>query len=194
MAIKLLLEEVSQNAEWLARFDRESRVLASLNHHNIASLHAFEREDDTNFLVMELVEGETMADRIASGPIPVEEVIPLFIQIAEGLEAAHENAVLELRRVKHARGWSLVTAASVARFSTLNHSWTMQHARDGVLCPPSPLYQRDTIGGAEGKRYPLFHFSTRLSQVFSHRVGGLLWTAVLGCANDRQPRPLWWLD
>jgi len=61
VAIKLLLEEVSQDAERLARFEREARVLASLNHPNIASLHAFERDEDTKFLVMELVEGETLA-------------------------------------------------------------------------------------------------------------------------------------
>ncbi len=94
VALKLLLEEVSANPERLSRFEREARVLASLNHKNIASLHAFEREGDTGFLVMELVEGETLADRIAHGPIPVDEAIPLFLQIAEGLEAAHEKGVI----------------------------------------------------------------------------------------------------
>ncbi len=94
VAIKLLLEEVSQDAERLARFEREARVLASLNHNNIASLHAFEREGDTSFLVMELVEGETLADRIKRGAIPVDEALPVFLQIAEGLEAAHENGVI----------------------------------------------------------------------------------------------------
>ena len=94
VAVKLLLDEVSSDPERLARFEREARVLASLNHKNIASLHAFEREGDTGFLVMELVEGETLADRIAHGPIPVDEAIPLFLQIAEGLEAAHEKGVI----------------------------------------------------------------------------------------------------
>ena len=94
VAVKLLLDEVSTDPERLARFEREARVLASLNHKNIASLHAFEREGDTGFLVMELVEGETLADRIAHGPIPVDEAIPLFLQIAEGLEAAHEKGVI----------------------------------------------------------------------------------------------------
>ena len=94
VAVKLLLDEVSADPERLARFEREARVLASLNHKNIASLHAFEREADTNFLVMELVEGETLADRIAHGPIPADEAIPLFLQIAEGLEAAHDKGVI----------------------------------------------------------------------------------------------------
>ena len=86
VAIKLLLEEVSQDAERLARFEREARVLASLNHNNIATLHGFEKEGDTSFLVMELVEGETLADRIKRGAIPVDEALPLFLQIAEGLD------------------------------------------------------------------------------------------------------------
>ena len=94
VAIKLLLEEVSTDPERLARFEREAKVLASLNHNNIASLHAFEKDGDTNFLVMEVVEGETLADRIKRGPIPVEEALPLFLQIAEGLEAAHEKGVI----------------------------------------------------------------------------------------------------
>ncbi len=90
VAIKLLLEEVSQDAERLARFEREARVLASLNHNNIATLHGFEHEDETSFLVMEVVEGETLADRISGVPIPLDEALPIFLQIAEGLEAAHE--------------------------------------------------------------------------------------------------------
>ncbi|MCZ6740305.1 MAG: serine/threonine-protein kinase, partial [Actinobacteria bacterium] len=94
VAIKLLLEEVSQDTERRARFEREAKVLASLNHTNIASLHAFERDGDTNFLVMELVEGETLADRIKRGAIPVDEALPLFLQIAEGLEAAHEKGII----------------------------------------------------------------------------------------------------
>ena len=94
VAIKLLLEEVSADPERVARFEREAHVLASLNHKNIASLHAFEREGDTNFLVMELVEGETLADRIKRGAIPVDEALPVFLQIAEGLEAAHEKGVI----------------------------------------------------------------------------------------------------
>ena len=94
VAIKLLLEEVSQDTERLARFEREARVLASLNHNNIATLYGFEQEGDSRFLVMELVEGETLADRIRRGAIPVDEAISIFIQIAEALEAAHEQGVV----------------------------------------------------------------------------------------------------
>ena len=76
VAIKLLLEEVSQDAERLARFEREARVLASLNHSNIATLHGFEKDGDTSFLVMEVVEGETLADRISQGYEPTETRAP----------------------------------------------------------------------------------------------------------------------
>ncbi len=94
VAIKLLLEEVSQDPERMARFEREARVLASLNHSNVATLYGFEKEGDTSFLVMELVEGETLAERIKRGAIPVDEALPLFLQIAEGLEAAHDRPLL----------------------------------------------------------------------------------------------------
>jgi len=94
VALKLLLDEVASDPERLARFEREARVLASLNHLNVATLHGFERDGGTAFLVMELVEGETLADRISRGPLPFEEALPLFRQIAEGLEAAHARGVV----------------------------------------------------------------------------------------------------
>ena len=94
VAIKLLLQEVSSDPERLARFTREARVLASLNHPNIAILHGFETERDTRFLVMELIEGETLAERIKRGAIPIDEALALFLQVAEGMQAAHEKGVI----------------------------------------------------------------------------------------------------
>ena len=94
VAIKLLLDEVSADSERLARFEREARVLASLNHPNVATLYGFDKEDESNFLVMELVEGKTLAERLRGGAIPTEESLKLALQIAEALEAAHENGVI----------------------------------------------------------------------------------------------------
>ena len=94
VAIKVLPEAVVACGDRLARFEREARVLASLNHPNVATLHSFEEAEGTRFLVMELVEGLDLADRLRSGAIPVEEAIPIFVQIAEGLEAAHEKGIL----------------------------------------------------------------------------------------------------
>ena len=78
----------------MARFEREAKLLASLNHANIATLYGLEESNGQQFLVMELVEGETLAERIARGPIPIDEAIPLFLRIAEGLEAAHEKGII----------------------------------------------------------------------------------------------------
>ena len=82
VAIKVLLEEVSKDGERMERFEREARLLAQLNHANIATLYGLEESDGQQFLVMELVEGETLAERIAKGLVPVNEAIPLFTQIS----------------------------------------------------------------------------------------------------------------
>ena len=94
VAIKTLPEEFSQDEERLARFEREAKLLASLNHPNIATIHGLEEDNGTRFLVLELVEGDTLADRLKRGAIPVEESLKLALQIAEALEAAHEKGVI----------------------------------------------------------------------------------------------------
>jgi eukaryotic-like serine/threonine-protein kinase len=94
VAIKILPEEFARNADRVARFQREAKLLASLNHQNIAAIYGLEESSGTNFLVLELVEGETLADRIKAGPVPVEEALKLALQIAEALEAAHEKGVI----------------------------------------------------------------------------------------------------
>ena len=94
VAIKVLPEEFAREADRVARFQREAKLLASLNHPNIAAIYGLEEVDGTNFLVMELVEGETLDAQIKSGPIKVEEALKLALQIAEALEAAHEKGVI----------------------------------------------------------------------------------------------------
>ena len=94
VAIKVLPDALSQDKERLARFEREAKLLASLNHPGIATLFGLEEDAGKPFLVMELVEGETLSEQIARGPLPVEVALPLFQQIAEALEAAHEKAVI----------------------------------------------------------------------------------------------------
>ncbi len=78
---------------WLG-FEREAKVLASLNHPHIGAIHGFEETDGVKALVLELVEGPTLADRIAHGPIPIDEALPIARQIAEALEAAHEQGII----------------------------------------------------------------------------------------------------
>src|SRR5262245_47493933 len=98
VAIKVLPDALAADPERIARFEREAKVLASLNHAHIATIYGVEDAvvagHQVHALVMELVEGETLADRIARGPIPIEEALPIARQIAEGLEAAHELGII----------------------------------------------------------------------------------------------------
>jgi serine/threonine protein kinase len=93
-ALKVLPDAFASDPDRLARFRREAQVLASLNHPNIAHVYGLEQSDGVQALVMELVEGPTLADRIAHGPIPVDEALPIAKQIAEALEAAHEQGIV----------------------------------------------------------------------------------------------------
>ena len=94
VAIKVLPELLASDSERIARFEREARTLASLNHPNIAQIYGFEKSSGVHALVMELVEGPTLADRIAQGAIPIDEALPIAKQIAEALEAAHEQGII----------------------------------------------------------------------------------------------------
>ena len=94
VAIKVLPVAVAADAERLARFEREAKTLASLNHPNIATVHGLEQTCDVYALVMELVEGEDLSTHIARGPIPLSDALPIAKQIAEALEAAHEQGII----------------------------------------------------------------------------------------------------
>jgi serine/threonine protein kinase len=94
VALKILPDGFALDSERLARFKREAQVLAALNHPNIAAIYGFEDSGSTHALVLELVEGPTLADRITKGPIPLDEALPIAKQIAEALEAAHEQGII----------------------------------------------------------------------------------------------------
>src|SRR5947208_15290903 len=94
VAIKILPEAFAQDSDRLARFKREAQVLASLNHPNIASIYGLEESNGFMALAMELVNGPTLADRLANGPIPIDEAVAIARQIAAGLEAAHERNII----------------------------------------------------------------------------------------------------
>src|ERR1700728_2772853 len=94
VALKVLPEAFARDADRLARFQREAKVLASLNHPNIAAIYGFEDSGSTHALVMELVEGPTLADRIKPGPIPVEESLRIAKRICEALEYSHERGII----------------------------------------------------------------------------------------------------
>ena len=94
VALKVLPPAFTADPDRLARFQREAKVLASLNHPNIAAIYGLEDADGTRALVLELVEGPTLADRISHGRIPLDETLPIARQMAEALEAAHERGII----------------------------------------------------------------------------------------------------
>ena len=94
VAVKVLPEELSADSDRLARLEREAHLLAALNHPNIATIHALEEDQGARFLVLELVKGESLEQRLAAGPLPVEQALELNKQIAEALEAAHGEGII----------------------------------------------------------------------------------------------------
>ena len=95
VAVKLLLEAVAADPDRIARFEREAKSLAALNHPHIAALYGLEQSNCRHFLVMELVERETLAERIARGPLSLEQALSVALQIADALEAAHETGIVQ---------------------------------------------------------------------------------------------------
>src|ERR1700693_5629014 len=94
VAIKVLPQAVASEPDRVARFQREAQALAALNHPNIASIYGFEQSGQVRSLVMELVEGPTLAERIAAGPVPLEQALEIARQIAEALDAAHQKGIV----------------------------------------------------------------------------------------------------
>ena len=144
VAIKVLPEEFSQDKERVARFEREAKLLASLNHPNIATLHGLEETGDTQFLVMEVIEGETLAQRIARGSVPIDETLALFKEIAEGLEAAHEKGVVH-RDLKPAN----IKVTADGKPKILDFGLAKEYGRDAsdANLSESPTMARGTATG-----------------------------------------------
>src|SRR5262245_24509012 len=94
VAIKILPEEFSRDTDRVSRFQREAEALAALNHQSIGTIYDLQQIGETRFLILELVEGQTLQERLRQGPIPVAEALPIAKQIAEALEAAHERGVV----------------------------------------------------------------------------------------------------
>jgi eukaryotic-like serine/threonine-protein kinase len=94
VAVKTLPEEFSRHPERLARFEREARMLAALNHPAIAAIYGLEESEGLRFIVMELVPGETLSQKLSQGPLPLDEALKVARQIAEALEAAHERGII----------------------------------------------------------------------------------------------------
>jgi eukaryotic-like serine/threonine-protein kinase len=152
VAIKVLPDAVA-DADRLARFDREARTLASLNHPNIALIYGIERAGGTTALVMELVEGMTLADRIADGAIAIDEALPMARQIAEALEAAHEQGIIH-RDLKPANvkvrpdGRVKVLDFGLAKAIETSGAMSGAHSRSPTITTPAMTQAGVILGNA----------------------------------------------
>ena len=123
VAIKVLPQHLSTNAEVRARFEREAKTVSSLNHPNICVLHDIGREGETDYLVMELVDGETLAARLARGALPAADVIRIGSELADALDRAHRaGAPGECPRVRSGRfsGWDCAVNRRVRTFRQMD--------------------------------------------------------------------------
>ena len=182
VAIKVLPAEFTQDPGRLARFEREAKLLAALNHPNIAAIYGLEESDGIRFLVLELVEGETLAERVAKGPLPVEKALEVGRQIAEGVEAAHEKGVihrdlkpanvkvtpegkvkiLDFGLAKAFEGETLVT--DISQSPTLTEEMT----RAGVILGTAAYMSPEQAKGKEvDKRADIFAFGAVLYELLS---------------------------
>ncbi len=184
VAIKVLPDHFARDPERIARFQREAKALASLNHPHIAAIHGFEEVEGKRFLVMELVEGATLADRLRDGALPVEDALTIGRQIAEALEAAHERGIIH-RDLKPANvkitpdGAVKVLDFGLAKAMTdevsasqLAHSPTItaQHTRPGVVLGTAAYMSPEQARGKPvDKRTDIWSF------------GVVLYEALCGC-------------
>lgn len=171
VAIKLLPDDFMDDADRVQRFKREAQLLASLNHPNVAQIYGFEESGDTRCIVMELVEGETLSERIAAGPIPIEDALPIAAQIAEALEAAHDRGVIH-RDLKPANikltpdgkvkvlDFGLAKPVQEQEATSFSHSPTVMTASipGAILGTPAYLSPEQARGKSVDKRTDIWAF------------------------------------
>ncbi len=168
VAIKVLPEDFATDPERLARFEREAKLLASLNHANIAAIYGLGDEGDQRFIVMEVVEGETLAERVArSGRIEVDEALDIARQIAEALEAAHENGVIH-RDLKPAN----VKITPDGKVKVLDFGLAKAYEADGSASDTSP------------------HISHSPTMMAATRTGVIMGTAAYMSPEQAKGKPL----
>ena len=184
VAIKTLLPDVANDPSRLARFSREAQVLASLNHPNIGAIYGLEDSGNVRALVMELVEGPTLAHRIASGAMPLEETLRIASQIAEALEAAHERGIIH-RDLKPANikvrldgsvkvldfGLAKAFGSNDAGADAMNAPTVSVHTTEPgvILGTPAYMSPEQAAGKAVDKRSDLWTFGVVLFEMLTGR-------------------------
>ena len=207
VAIKVLPAEVARDEERLARFRREAHLLAALNHPNIAAIHGLDEADGKPFLVLELVPGEDLAQRLKRGPIPLDEALPLARQVAEALEEAHEKGIvhrdLKPANVKVtpdgkvkvldfglAKAWSgdagPGSSPDLSQSPTLAHTGTAAGLILGTAAYMSPEQAR---GKAVDRRADIWAFGVVLFEMLTGKAlfAGETVTDVLAAVVTREP-------
>jgi serine/threonine protein kinase len=204
VAIKVLPANFVNDPERLSRFQREARMLAALNHTNIATIYGLEQSGGVTCLVMELVPGETLAERVKAGPVPIEEALKIAVQIAEALEAAHEKSIIH-RDLKPANvkvtpenkvkvlDFGLAkafegdaTAEDMGNSPTLTRAATMQGVILGTAAYMSPEQAR---GKAVDKRTDIWAFGCVLYELLTgkHAFDGEDTTEILAAVLKSEP-------
>ena len=204
VAIKVLPEEFSKDPERLSRFEREARFLASLNHANIASIYGLEQAEDVRFLALEYVPGDTLAERLKGGPLPVKEALTLCSQIARALEAAHAKGIIH-RDLKPANitvtpegqvkvldfglakaFGEVSTASQMAESPTITKGETREHAILGTTPYMSP---EQASGKPLDKRTDIWAFGCVLYEMLtSHRAfGGETVASTMAAIHGQEP-------
>ena len=204
VAIKVLPEAFTSDPEHVARFERESRLLAALNHPHIGAIYGFEEAEGVRALILELVEGPTLADRLAAGPLPVNETLTIAGQIAEALEAAHEKGIIH-RDLKPANikvtpdgivkvldfglakaGAGETAGADLSRLPTASFDGT----RDGVILGTAAYMSPEQARGqAVDKRTDIWAFGCVLYEMLTGRpaFAGDTVSDVIAAILEREP-------
>ena len=207
VAVKILPPGYAEDAERLARFQREARVLASLNHSNIAAIYGFEEANDRKFFILELVDGKTLAQLLEEGSLPLKKAVRFALEIARALEAAHEKGVIH-RDLKPANvmitpddrvkvlDFGLAKAIDESsEASDLTHSPTLaeEKTREGVVLGTAPYMSPEQVEGMPlDPRTDIFSFGSLIYEMVTGRRAfpGKSQARVLAGILAKEPRPL----